>query len=687
MPTSWRRYRPRGASRQRRRPAPRRSQSGAGVFRRLRESLAKSRQALTEEISASLFDRIDDETWERLEEALILADAGAPTTAAVVERLEHEVEAGTVSADGEAVRDRLIEILAEVASTGRAPIDLSGEPAVLMMVGVNGTGKTTTIGKIAWHLSKEFGLSVVLAAGDTYRAAAAEQLAEWAERAGAELVRSEPGADPGAVAFDAISAARARGADVVIVDTAGRLHTQGNLMDELAKVRRVIAKQIPEAPHETLISIDATTGQNGLRQAKVFSEAVEVDGVVLTKLDGTAKGGITLAIANELGIPVKLIGTGESLEDLRPFDPADFARALLAELTPSKLGAGVRPALRPPPGDPLRGPLARQAERGRRRRGDAGDPPRPARGRRQLQGRQSVHGDAEGALPRLRGAGEPRPRPAGGEDRQRGADGADGRDRARPRLRLQRPDGDPDGRAAGLGQDDRLREARPPPRRVRQNVALAACDVYRPAAVDQLVTVGERAGAHVYQQGADRDPVEIAEWALDHAREEDRDVLIVDTAGRLHIDEDLMAELARIRKRTKPHDVLLVVDAMTGQDAVGVAEAFAEAAEFDGVVMTKLDGDARGGAALSVKAVTGKPIIFASTGEKLEDLDAFYPDRMASRILGMGDVLTLIEKAEQQVDERQAQDLERKLRKESFTLEDFLGELQRRCARWARSAA
>jgi fused signal recognition particle receptor len=305
--------------------------SRRGVFKRLRESLSKSRQALTEEISASLFDRIDDETWELLEEALILADVGAPTTAAVVERLEHEVDSGDVSADGTAVRDRLIEILAEVAATGRAPIDLSGEPAVLMMVGVNGTGKTTTIGKIAWHLSREMGLSVVLAAGDTYRAAAAEQLAEWAQRAGVELIRGEEGADPGAVAFDAISAARARQADVVIVDTAGRLHTQTNLMDELAKVRRVIAKQIPDAPHETLISIDATTGQNGLRQAKVFSEAVAVDGVVLTKLDGTAKGGIALAIASELEIPVKLIGVGETLEDLRPFDPSEYAEALLAE--------------------------------------------------------------------------------------------------------------------------------------------------------------------------------------------------------------------------------------------------------------------------------------------------------------------------------------------------------------------
>jgi fused signal recognition particle receptor len=306
-------------------------ESRGGVFRRLRESLSKSRQALTEEISASLFDRIDEETWEQLEEALIMADAGAPTTAEVVERLEREVESGAVPADGEAVRSRLIEILAEVASAGRAPIDLGSEPAVVLMVGVNGTGKTTTIGKIAWHLSQEFGLSVVLAAADTYRAAAAEQLAEWARRSGAELIRSAPGGDPGAVAFDAISSARARGADVVIVDTAGRLHTQGNLMDELAKVRRVIAKQMPDAPHETLLSIDATTGQNGLRQAQLFAEAVEVDGVVLTKLDGTAKGGIVLAIANELGIPVKLIGSGESLEDLRPFDAEDFARALLAE--------------------------------------------------------------------------------------------------------------------------------------------------------------------------------------------------------------------------------------------------------------------------------------------------------------------------------------------------------------------
>jgi signal recognition particle subunit SRP54 len=208
------------------------------------------------------------------------------------------------------------------------------------------------------------------------------------------------------------------------------------------------------------------------------------------------------------------------------------------------------------------------------------------------------------------------------------------------------------------------------------DVALAACDVYRPAAVDQLVKVGGQAGAHVYEQGTGRDPVDIAEWALDQAKQDRRDALIVDTSGRLHIDEELMKELAQIRKRTKPHDVLLVVDAMTGQDAVNVAEQFAETANFDGVVLTKLDGDARGGAALSVKAVTGKPILYASTGEKLGDFERFHPDRMAQRILGMGDVMTLVEKAERQIDESQAQELERKIRKQQFTLDDFLEQMK-----------
>jgi signal recognition particle subunit SRP54 len=208
------------------------------------------------------------------------------------------------------------------------------------------------------------------------------------------------------------------------------------------------------------------------------------------------------------------------------------------------------------------------------------------------------------------------------------------------------------------------------------SVALAACDVYRPAAVEQLVKVGAQAGADVYEQGTDVDPVKIAVWARERATEEGKDVLIVDTSGRLHIDQELMAELANIRKEIKPHDVLLVVDAMTGQDAVNVAQEFAAVAEFDGVLMTKLDGDARGGAALSVKAVTGTPILYASLGEKLDQFERFHPDRMAQRILGMGDVMTFIEKAERQVDEDQARELERKLRKDEFTFEDFLGQLK-----------
>ncbi|HEV3094993.1 MAG TPA: signal recognition particle protein [Solirubrobacteraceae bacterium] len=208
------------------------------------------------------------------------------------------------------------------------------------------------------------------------------------------------------------------------------------------------------------------------------------------------------------------------------------------------------------------------------------------------------------------------------------------------------------------------------------SVAVAACDVYRPAAVDQLVKVGAQAGATVYEQGTDRDPVQIAAWALERAREEGKDVLIVDTSGRLHVDEEMMAELVRVRDAVKPHDVLLVVDAMTGQDAVNVAEQFAAAVQFDGVVMSKLDGDARGGAALSVKAVTGKPILFASTGEKLDQFERFHPDRMAQRILGMGDVMSLIEKAERQFDSDQAAALERKLRRNEFGLDDFLDQLR-----------
>jgi fused signal recognition particle receptor len=305
--------------------APRR-----GLFKRLRESMAKTRQALGAEVQATLFGVLDEHTWERLEEALIMADVGASTTASVVGMLEAEVAEGKLEG-GEALSERLIALLSETTRVGEARIDLRSHPTVIMAVGVNGTGKTTTIGKLAWHLRHELGRSVLLGAADTFRAAASEQLEGWAERAGCEIVTGPPGSDPGAVAFEAIGRARTDGVDVVIVDTAGRLHTQDDLMGELTKIRRVIARQLEGAPHETLLTIDATTGQNGLRQAKLFAQAAEVSGVVLTKLDGTARGGIALAIARELELPVKLIGVGESVEDLRPFDSEEFARALVAE--------------------------------------------------------------------------------------------------------------------------------------------------------------------------------------------------------------------------------------------------------------------------------------------------------------------------------------------------------------------
>jgi fused signal recognition particle receptor len=301
-----------------------------GLFRRLRENLSKTRQALGGELQATLWGTLDEHTWERLEEALIMADVGASTTASVVATLEAEATAGDLTG-GEALSGRLIELLAQTARVGDGRIDVSRRPTVIMAVGVNGTGKTTTIGKLAWHLRNELGLTVLMGAADTFRAAASEQLEGWAQRAGAEIVTGPEGSDPGAVAFETIARAQADGVDVVIVDTAGRLHTQDDLMAELGKVRRVIASQLAGAPHETLLTVDATTGQNGLRQAKLFAATADVTGVVLTKLDGTARGGIALAIARELQLPVKLIGVGETVEDLRPFDPEDFARALIAE--------------------------------------------------------------------------------------------------------------------------------------------------------------------------------------------------------------------------------------------------------------------------------------------------------------------------------------------------------------------
>jgi fused signal recognition particle receptor len=301
-----------------------------GLFRRLRENLTKTRQALGGELQATLWGTLDEHTWERLEEALIMADVGATTTASVVATLEAEASAGDLTG-GEALSGRLIELLAQTARVGDGRIDVSRRPTVIMAVGVNGTGKTTTIGKLAWHLRNELGLTVLMGAADTFRAAASEQLEGWARRAECEIVTGPAGSDPGAVAFETIARAQADGVDVVIVDTAGRLHTQDDLMAELGKVRRVIGRQLEGAPHETLLTVDATTGQNGLRQAKLFAQTADVTGVVLTKLDGTARGGIALAIARELELPVKLIGVGEAIEDLRPFDPEDFARALIAE--------------------------------------------------------------------------------------------------------------------------------------------------------------------------------------------------------------------------------------------------------------------------------------------------------------------------------------------------------------------
>jgi fused signal recognition particle receptor len=300
--------------------APEPEEQRAGLFARLRDSLGKSRRALTAELASAAFDPQDDESWERLEEALIAADVGVPATAELVRRLE-------ARGDAFDLREGLVE---EVTTLLGEPgtLDVSARPSVLLVVGVNGTGKTTTIGKLA-HRLNEHGRSIILAAADTFRAAAEEQLEVWAERAGADFVGSERGGDPAAVAYDAIDAAEARGRDVVIVDTAGRLHTQTNLMQELAKIRRVIERRLEGAPHGTLLVIDATTGQNGVQQARLFRDAVDVTGVALTKLDGSAKGGVAVAIAHELGLPVTLVGVGERLDDLRPFDPGEFAHALV----------------------------------------------------------------------------------------------------------------------------------------------------------------------------------------------------------------------------------------------------------------------------------------------------------------------------------------------------------------------
>jgi len=304
-------------------PAPRR-----GLFRRLRESIAASQaQPISPQLAGIYQSKlVSDDTWDDLEEALVLADCGMPATMDIVEALRVEADAGKVTSGDSLARALADEITRRLAPEP-ARIPLGDDPTVILVVGVNGSGKTTTIGKLAHRLT-ELGQKVVIGAGDTFRAAAVEQLAVWADRAGVDIVKQAPGADPGAVAFDAVAAGRARGADVVIIDTAGRLQTQHNLMEELRKVHGVTGKAMEGAPHHVLLVIDSTTGQNGLSQARLFSEAVPVSGLVLTKFDGVARGGIVLAIQRELGIPVAMIGVGESIDDLQPFDARAFAEAI-----------------------------------------------------------------------------------------------------------------------------------------------------------------------------------------------------------------------------------------------------------------------------------------------------------------------------------------------------------------------
>ncbi|MDQ3658599.1 MAG: signal recognition particle-docking protein FtsY [Actinomycetota bacterium] len=300
-----------------------------GWFGRLRTGLKRSRESVVGQLNSAIAefrDTDDEEFWERVEEILISSDVGVKTTGKLVGELEQEALERNITS-GEQLRGLMVEH-AERMLEGPVELDVSHKPTVILMVGVNGTGKTTTIGKLVNFLPGK----AMLAAGDTFRAAAIEQLQRWGERVNAPVIARERGADSAAVAHDAVEAAKREGADVLLIDTAGRLHTKVNLMAELEKVRRVIERQLPGAPHEVLLTVDATTGQNGLRQAKMFNEVVSLTGIILTKLDGTAKGGIALAIANEIGVPIKLISVGEQVGDLHPFDAREFAEALFGEL-------------------------------------------------------------------------------------------------------------------------------------------------------------------------------------------------------------------------------------------------------------------------------------------------------------------------------------------------------------------
>ena len=301
-----------------------------GFFEKIKNGLLRTKKSVGAQLNGmfAAFTGANEEFFEELEETLILADIGVETTEQVVDELR-EVTRREGYRKGEDIKNALAEILEKHLDTGDTALSLSTKPSVILVVGVNGVGKTTTIGKLAAFLGGE-GKKVLLCAGDTFRAAAAEQLSVWAERAGCDIVRHEEGSDPAAVVFDGIAAAKARGADVVICDTAGRLHNKSNLMNELSKISRVIDRELPGADRETLLVIDATTGQNGLIQAKQFKESSGISGIVLTKLDGTAKGGIVLAICDQLGVPVKFIGVGEQTDDLLPFDGHEFVEALLS---------------------------------------------------------------------------------------------------------------------------------------------------------------------------------------------------------------------------------------------------------------------------------------------------------------------------------------------------------------------
>ena len=301
-----------------------------GFFEKIKNGLLRTKKSVGAQLNGmfAAFTGANEEFFEELEETLILADIGVETTEQVVDELR-EVTRREGYRKGEEIKNALAEILEKHLDTGDTALSLSTKPSVILVVGVNGVGKTTTIGKLAAFLGGE-GKKVLLCAGDTFRAAAAEQLSVWAERAGCDIVRHEEGSDPAAVVFDGIAAAKARGADVVICDTAGRLHNKSNLLNELSKISRVIDRELPGADRETLLVIDATTGQNGLIQAKQFKESSGISGIVLTKLDGTAKGGIVLAICDQLGVPVKFIGVGEQTDDLLPFDGHEFVEALLS---------------------------------------------------------------------------------------------------------------------------------------------------------------------------------------------------------------------------------------------------------------------------------------------------------------------------------------------------------------------